>query len=84
MIGGQLILYTLAPSYYPILIRATGTGAALSVGRLGGIFGPLAAGGLMAMGIAPAGVLVAATPFALAAGLAAVGLSFRPRPADCG
>ena len=83
VIGGQLILYTLAPSYYPILVRATGTGAAVSVGRLGGIFGPLAAGSLMAMGIAPAGVLVAAVPFALAAGLAAVGLSLRPRPADC-
>ncbi|WP_244624671.1 MFS transporter [Sphingomonas sp. So64.6b] len=82
VIGGQLILYTLAPSYYPILVRATGTGAAVSVGRLGGIFGPLAAGKLMAIGLAPAGVLIAAVPCALLAGLAAVSLTLRPLPAE--
>jgi AAHS family 3-hydroxyphenylpropionic acid transporter len=78
-IGGQLVLYTLAPARYPTLSRATGVGAAISFGRLGGISGPLAAGKLMALGMAPAGVLLAATPCALIAGAAALAVTFRPR-----
>ena len=81
-IGGQLVLYTLAPNYYPTLSRATGVGAAVSFGRLGGISGPLAAGQLLALGLAPAGVLLAATPCALVAGVAALGVAFRPRSSD--
>lgn len=81
-IGGQLVLYTLAPAYYPTLIRATGVGSAVSFGRLGGIAGPLAAGKLLALGMAPAGVLLAATPGALIAGVAAVALVFRHKPAE--
>lgn len=77
-IGGQLVLYTLAPAYYPTLGRATGVGAAVSFGRLGGIAGPLAAGKLLALGLAPAAVLLAATPCALLAGLAAIGVALRP------
>ncbi|MBS0332945.1 MAG: 3-(3-hydroxy-phenyl)propionate transporter MhpT [Proteobacteria bacterium] len=71
-IGGQLVLYAMAPRYYPTLARATGVGAAVSVGRVGGITGPLAAGKLMALGVAPAGVLLAATPAAALAGVAAL------------
>lgn len=77
-IGGQLVLYTLAPAYYPTLSRATGVGAAVSFGRLGGIAGPLAAGRLMALGLAPAGVLLAATPCAVLAGVAALAVACRP------
>jgi len=79
-IGGQLVLYTLAPGYYPTLVRATGVGSAVSFGRLGGIAGPLAAGKLLALGLAPAAVLLAATPCAALAGLAAVGLTFLRKP----
>ncbi|PZQ59448.1 MAG: 3-(3-hydroxy-phenyl)propionate transporter MhpT [Phenylobacterium zucineum] len=78
-IGGQLVLYTLAPGFYPTLVRATGVGAAVSFGRLGGIAGPLAAGKLLALGMAPAGVLLAATPCALVAGVAALAVTCRPR-----
>jgi AAHS family 3-hydroxyphenylpropionic acid transporter len=81
-IGGQLVLYTVAPTYYPTLIRATGVGSAISFGRLGGIAGPLAAGKLLAIGMAPAGVLLAATPCALLAGAAALGLAFRGKPIE--
>ena len=81
-IGGQLVLYTLAPGYYPTLVRATGVGAAVSFGRLGGIAGPLAAGKLLALGMAPAGVLLAATPCALIAGVAALGVVLRRRPTE--
>jgi AAHS family 3-hydroxyphenylpropionic acid transporter len=79
-IGGQLVLYTLAPTYYPTLVRATGVGSAVSFGRLGGIAGPLAAGKLMAAGMAPAGVLLASAPCAVLAGLAAVFLVFTRKP----
>jgi AAHS family 3-hydroxyphenylpropionic acid transporter len=79
-IGGQLVLYTLAPAYYPTLVRATGAGAAVSVGRLGGISGPLVAGSLLASGMAPAGVLLAAVPGALIAGAAATLLVFTRKP----
>lgn len=79
-IGGQLVLYTMAPAYYPTLVRATGVGAAVSVGRLGGISGPLAAGKLMAIGLAPAAVLLAAVPCALLAGAAAITLAFSRKP----
>lgn len=79
-IGGQLVLYTLAPAYYPTLSRATGVGSAVSFGRLGGIAGPLAAGKLLAIGVAPAGVLLAAIPCAVLAGAAALGVVFHRRP----
>ena len=82
VIGGQLVLYTLAPGYYPTLVRASGVGSAVSFGRLGGIAGPLAAGKLLALGLAPAVVLLAATPCAALAGLAAVGLTFVRKPAE--
>lgn len=82
VIGGQLVLYALAPGYYPTLMRTTGVGSAVSFGRLGGIAGPLAAGKLLAIGIAPAGVLIAATPCAVLAGIAAVALTFRPHRSD--
>ncbi len=81
-IGGQLVLYTLAPRYYPTIIRATGVGSAISFGRLGGIAGPLAAGKLLAIGMTPAGVLLAATPCAILAGIAALAAVLRGKPAS--
>ncbi|WP_419814296.1 MFS transporter [Glacieibacterium sp.] len=81
-IGGQLVLYTIAPAYYATLVRATGVGSAVSFGRLGGIAGPMAAGKLLAVGVAPGGVLLAAVPCALLAGGAALGLVFRHRPVE--
>lgn len=76
-IGGQLVLYTVAPAYYPVLIRATGVGAAVAVGRFGAIAGPLTAGGLLAAGVAPAGILLAAVPGVVVAGAAAAALLLR-------
>lgn len=81
-IGGQLVLYSLAPGYYPTLVRATGVGSAVSFGRLGGIAGPLVAGKLLALGLAPAAVLLTATPCAALAGVAAVGLTFVRKPVE--
>lgn len=72
-VGGQLILYALAPRLYPAHVRATGVGVAVAVGRLGSMSGPLAAGQLLAAGAGVSGLLLAATPLvAIAACAAAV------------
>jgi AAHS family 3-hydroxyphenylpropionic acid transporter len=62
VIGGQLALYAIAPSLYPEAIRGTGVGAAVAVGRLGSIAGPLLAGALLVHGFGPNAVPMAAMP----------------------
>jgi len=47
-LGAWGALYAYTPEQYPDAIRATGTGTAASIGRVGGIFGPLAVGYLLA------------------------------------
>ena len=79
-VGGQLVLYAAAPAFYPVLARARGVGAAVGVGRLGAVAGPLATGALLAAGLTATGVLLAATPVAAAAGVAALALAARARP----
>jgi AAHS family 4-hydroxybenzoate transporter-like MFS transporter len=49
-IGAQLCLNAFTTMLYPAPIRATGLGWALSIGRLGAITGPLAAGALLLAG----------------------------------
>jgi MFS transporter, AAHS family, 4-hydroxybenzoate transporter len=46
--GGQPCLNTIAATYYPTAIRATGIGWALGVGRVGAFIGPLIGGALVA------------------------------------
>ena len=57
-IGGQLVLYALAPTLYPTQVRATGVGASVAVGRLGSMAGPLAAGQILAAGAGVAAALL--------------------------
>lgn len=52
VVGGQVALNVLSATLYPTTARATGVGWALGMGRFGGIIAPLAAGQLMAAGIA--------------------------------
>lgn len=73
-IGGQLVLYALAPTLYPTACRATGVGAAVAVGRLGSMAGPLAAGQILAAGAGAGGLLGAAAPGLVIAAVAALGL----------
>lgn len=49
-LGAWGALYAYTPEQYPTVIRGTGVGMAASIGRLGGIFGPLLVGGLMTKG----------------------------------
>ncbi|MCS9404572.1 3-(3-hydroxy-phenyl)propionate transporter MhpT [Pseudomonas aeruginosa] len=74
-VGGQLILYALAPRLYPDDVRATGVGVAVAVGRLGSMSGPLLAGQILAAGAGVGGLLLATSPLLLlAAGSAALAL----------
>lgn len=78
----QAILYGLAPSYYPPIVRGTGVGAAVAAGRLGSVAGPLLAGALIAGGRSGGDVLVGIVPIAAVAGAATVWLiTRRPRAA---
>lgn len=77
-IGGQLVLYALAPRYYGVLIRGTGVGAAVAAGRGGSMSGPLMGGALLSAGYGPNAVLAGAIPGMALAAIAAVVLLRRP------
>ena len=82
-IGGQLVLYALAPRLYPADIRATGVGATVAVGRLGSMAGPLVAGQVLALGMGGSAVLFAAAPgLLLSAGMALALMRGQRRDAD--
>ncbi|MEK4231002.1 MFS transporter [Solibacillus sp. FSL H8-0538] len=49
-LGAWGALYAYTPEQYPAVIRGTGAGMAASVGRIGGIFGPLLVGSLLTKG----------------------------------
>ncbi len=82
IIGAQMILYAMAPLFYPTRIRGTGVGASVAMGRLGSIVGPLFAGTLIAAGGGSAAVLLAILPFVLVGGSAAIGVTLRPESRD--
>jgi AAHS family 3-hydroxyphenylpropionic acid transporter len=81
VVGGQLVLYALAPGFYDVLMRGTGVGAAVGVGRLGAVTGPLAGGAILAQGLGSNFVLLAMMPGLLLAAISALMLVSRdPRP----
>lgn len=49
-LGAWGALYAYSPEQYPTSVRATGSGMAAAVGRIGGVFGPLLVGSLLAAG----------------------------------
>ncbi len=50
-LGAWGAVYAYSPEHYPTEIRGTGTGLAASFGRIGGIFGPLLVGYLVAANV---------------------------------
>lgn len=69
VVGGQVALNVLSATLYPTIARATGVGWALGVGRFGGIIAPLAAGQLLAGGIATSRLFwLAVIPASICAG----------------
>ncbi|MFL9961974.1 3-(3-hydroxy-phenyl)propionate transporter MhpT [Paraburkholderia sediminicola] len=71
LVGGQSVLYALASSLYPTEVRGTGVGAAVAVGRVGSILGPLIAGQLLAIGQGASVLLSASIPLIAIAAVAA-------------
>jgi MFS transporter, AAHS family, 3-hydroxyphenylpropionic acid transporter len=71
LVGGQSVLYALASSLYPTEVRGTGVGAAVAVGRMGSILGPLIAGQLLAIGQGASVLLGASIPLIAIAAVAA-------------
>jgi len=82
VMGAQFSLYAVAPMLYPVQLRAAGAGAAVAVGRLGSIAGPLVAGELRNAGATPGEVFLSMTPVALAAAVMLLGLARTAHPAD--
>ena len=80
--GAQFSLYAVAPMLYPAHLRGAGAGAAVAVGRLGSIAGPLIAGELRNAGFSPGEVFLTMTPVALAAAVILLALARTARPVD--
>jgi AAHS family 3-hydroxyphenylpropionic acid transporter len=72
LVGGQSVLYALASSIYPTQVRGTGVGAAVAVGRMGSILGPLIAGQLLAIGQSASVLVMASIPLIAVAAIAAL------------
>ena len=80
VVGGLYVLYALAPIYYPIQVRAAGAGAAIAVGRLGSIAGPLIAGELRGAGYSAGQVFQSMAPVALVGAVAVFALMSVGKP----
>jgi MFS transporter, AAHS family, 3-hydroxyphenylpropionic acid transporter len=76
LLGANYALYGVAPSYYPAVMRGTGSGASVGVGRVGSILGPLAAGFMLSGGQSAVDVVQYMAPVAAVAGIAVCALSF--------
>jgi AAHS family 3-hydroxyphenylpropionic acid transporter len=84
VLGAQFILYGLAPAYYAVETRGTGTGACVAASRLGSAVGPFFAGVLLGQGASATHVLQALLPVTAVAAAAAMGLLFFTTAADGG
>lgn len=82
LLGAQYASYALAPVLYPPHVRGAGAGAAVAVGRLGSIFGPLVAGELRQAGYDAGQVFAVMVPVVLAAGAAVLALSLIGKPRE--
>lgn len=68
LIGIQMTMSAFTATTYPTALRGTGIGFVQSVGRLGSLLGPLAAGALLSFGMTPSQLFhVAGIPALLAA-----------------
>jgi MFS transporter, AAHS family, 4-hydroxybenzoate transporter len=77
-IGSQMCLAAVCAAFYDTSARATGVGAAMGVGRVGGILGPVLAGVLLGAGFAVSTIFLCT---AAAAVLAAVTITAMGRQA---
>ncbi|MBS0408647.1 MAG: MFS transporter [Proteobacteria bacterium] len=80
--AAPLMMYGLAPGFYAVVMRGSGTGAMVGVGRVGAILGPLLAAALLGLGFGANGVLMALLPLVAVAAIATLTLFGRPTVAD--
>jgi AAHS family 3-hydroxyphenylpropionic acid transporter len=80
VVGSLYVLYAITPNYYPKPVRGTGTGAAVGVGRLGSIIGPVVAGLLLGWGISADQVILLMAPAIFIGGVAVLALTWLGRP----
>jgi AAHS family 4-hydroxybenzoate transporter-like MFS transporter len=80
VVGGQNAANALTAGLYPTVIRSTGIGWALGVGRVGSIVGPIIGGFLLSYGGSARTVFWAAAAPALAATFAALAVSVTRSP----
>ena len=81
VVGAQFVLYSVAPTLYAPQIRGAGAGAAVAMGRVGSIVGPLIAGELRNAGATPGEVFLSMAPVAVVAAAALLALSRAARAA---
>jgi MFS transporter, AAHS family, 3-hydroxyphenylpropionic acid transporter len=72
LVGGQSVLYALAGAAYPTQVRGTGVGAAVAVGRVGSMVGPLIAGQLLALGQSASMLVLSSIPLIVIAAVGAL------------
>lgn len=75
VLGAQFALYGLSPRIYPDATRGTGVGAAVAVGRIGAIAGPILAGQLLGAGATADQLMLWMIPLVLVAGVAMAALA---------
>jgi AAHS family 4-hydroxybenzoate transporter-like MFS transporter len=69
VVGGQAALNGLSGMFYPSYIRATGSGWALGVGRIGAVVGPIVGASLLALHLSQSTLFyIEAAPFLICAG----------------
>ncbi|NMR31560.1 MFS transporter [Crystallibacter degradans] len=77
-LGTQVLIYGLVSNYYATSVRAAGVAWCAGFGRLGGIFGPLLGGFLIAAGVQTATAFYVFAAVALAGALVTLFLPKRP------
>jgi MFS transporter, AAHS family, 3-hydroxyphenylpropionic acid transporter len=76
VLGSQFVLYGLAPRLYEHQARGAGVGAAVAVGRVGAITGPLLVGLALGAGASSGRVILLLVPLVIAAGAALFWLTY--------
>ena len=77
--ANQAVLYAIAPLCYPMTARGTGVGAAVAIGRIGSLVGPLLAGVWLGAGKGAGDVLQHLVPILLVGAAAALVLAFKEK-----
>ena len=73
----QVILYGVTSRLYPAAVQGAGMGAAVGIGRLGAIVGPIFAAVLLGSGRTPQQVVTAVLPLSIVCGLCVAALGWR-------